>query len=153
MVASVVYAAGSGPSIMVDLFGGVAGAARVAVVPDGQHVALSQLQGFEPRRARARPLIIVLMGVLIYLIWNFSQPVLLACRYQLRLQRHRDPHRRHRAATLTSAPHPPQRNRSIKLAESGTDASRVSRWSAAKPCWPRKCANSGATQARARAWN
>ena len=77
MVAAIVYAADSVPVESVDSFGGVAGAAGAALVPDGQHLALSQLQGDHFTGPRS-PLTVILFGALIYLIWNYSQPVLLA---------------------------------------------------------------------------
>ncbi len=55
---------------------GVAAAAVAAFVPDGEHVALLEFQGPQPFDA-ASPLLLVVMGTIIFAIWNWSQPVLL----------------------------------------------------------------------------
>ena len=51
---------------------------------------------------------------MIYLIWNYSQPVLLAMAGDVRRQRYHHPDRRHRAAAHAAGP--PRRSRSTRLA-------------------------------------
>ena len=63
---------------LVGVFRGMAGAAGAALVSDGQHVALSQLQGPAPDAAAIAAYVDRDLGSSIYLIWIFSQPVLLA---------------------------------------------------------------------------
>ena len=66
------------PIDVVAAFGRLAGAAGAARISHGQHLALLQLQGHQSDAAPIRRCIIIVLGALIYSIWNYSQPVLLA---------------------------------------------------------------------------
>ena len=76
MVAAVVYAIGAPRSRWWVLGRRVAGSARPARVPDGEHLAIPELQGREPV-ASAIAADHCPDCVLIYLIWMAPQPVLL----------------------------------------------------------------------------
>ena len=95
------------------------------------------------------PLTFVLLGSLIYLIWNFSQPVLLgmaACYVGSGIVI-----RVGRRSCGGGCGRRLRRNRSIRLAEELDWSVRWSRWWAAIRCWRRKCANCWAKRSPRRA--
>ena len=77
MVAAIVYANDSVPVEWWILSALWLGAAGVALVPDGQHLALSELQGGQPHGSAIAAYRDSLWRRSSICIWNYSQPVLL----------------------------------------------------------------------------
>ena len=101
MVAAVVFASGARADCLVAAFG--AWLALLALlgflmVSTWRYYSFKGINLNKPYT----PLLIIVLGGLIYAIWNWPQPVLLGHGHRLRGQRHRDPHRRHRAPPLAA---------------------------------------------------
>ncbi len=137
-VAAVIYAAGSEPVAFLDYFGGVAGAARAAVVPDGEHLALSQLQGFESH-APALAADYRSDGRAHFPGVEFLKAGTAGAGSQLRRRRHRDSHWRQYKAAAAAASGASARTGAPGWLRKQRD--REWRWWAAIRCWPRKCGN------------
>ena len=136
MVAAVVFASDARADRLVAAFGAVAGPAGAAGIPDGQHLALLQLQRHQSQQALHAAAHHRAGRRCIYAIWNWPQPVLLGLATCLCGQRHRDPHRRYRAPPLAARPS------TSRSGASGWLIHTTSPWSAANRCWAAKSATS-----------
>ena len=111
---------GQRAAALLDGFGAVAGAAGTAVVPDGEHLALSQLQGSESD-ASALAAEYYSDGRAHFSDLEFFAAGAAGPGDRLRGRRHRDSHWRGGAAAFAPQPRR-RRNRSIKLAEKAARA-------------------------------